>query len=390
MAGSEFDALVVGAGLTGSVVARCLAERGKRVVIWDRRGHIGGNMYDYQDEFGILVHRYGPHTFHTNDKSLLDFMGRFARWTPYRLACGAVIDKVETPTPFNFRTIDQFFSDTCAKDIKARLAEAFGVRGAVTVLEALESPDQVVRNYAQWLFEKDYSLYTAKQWGVSAEEIDPSVLKRVPLRLSYEEGYFDDEYQVMPATSYTSFFRALLDHPLIQVELGVEATDRLKADGGRLLLDGAPLESPFVYTGALDELFGYREGHLPYRSLRFEWKHENIESLQSYPVVAYPQAEGFTRITEYKKLPVQDVSGTTYAVEYPQTYHADSGAEPYYPVLTEESQKQYRRYVLAATNIANLFPCGRLADFKYYNMDQALARALEVAESITTVSLCRL
>jgi UDP-galactopyranose mutase len=383
--GSEFkfDVLIVGAGLTGGVIAHCLAERGKRVAIWDRREHIGGNMYDYRDEFGILVHKYGPHTFHTNDKSLFDFMGRFAQWIPYRLTCGAVIDKTETPTPFNFQTIEQFFSDSRAREIKGHLAEVFDARKTVTVLEALESSDQVVRDYAQWLFEKDYSLYTAKQWGVSAEEIDPSVLKRVPLRLSYEEGYFDDEYQVMPAISYTDFFRALLDHLLIQVELGVEATDRLRVGEDRVLFaDGTLLEKPLVYTGALDELFGYREGHLPYRSLRFEWKHENIESLQSYPVVAYPQAEGFTRITEYKKLPVQDVSGTTYAIEYPQTYHADSEAEPYYPVPTEESQKQYRRYSLAAANIANLFPCGRLADFKYYNMDQALARALEVAESI--------
>jgi UDP-galactopyranose mutase len=385
----EFDALVVGAGLTGSVIARCLAERGKRVIVWDRREHIGGNMYDYRDEFGILVHKYGPHTFHTNDKALFDFMGRFARWIPYRLTCGAVIDKTETPTPFNFRTIEQFFSDSRAREIKAHLAGAFDAQKTVTVLEALESSDQVVRDYAQWLFGKDYSLYTAKQWGVPAEEIDPSVLKRVPLRLSYEEGYFDDEYQVMPETSYTDFFRALLDHPLIQVELGIEATSRLRAsESGVCFTDGTFLEQPLVYTGALDEFFGYREGHLPYRSLRFEWKHESIESLQGYPVVAYPQEEGFTRITEYKKLPVQDVSGTTYAVEYPQEYHAGEKAEPYYPVPTEESQRQYARYFLAAENIANLFLCGRLADFKYYNMDQALARALEVAESITHHSPC--
>jgi UDP-galactopyranose mutase len=390
MAASDFDCLVIGAGLAGSVVARRMAEHGKRVVIWERRNHIGGNMYDYVNDYGILVHKYGPHTFHTNDKSLFDFMCQFGDWMPYRLTCGAVIDGIETPTPFNFLTVDQFFPRDKANEIKSHIHSVFGDRDTVTVLEALKCQDKIAQKYAKWLFEKDYAPYTAKQWGISTEQIDPSVLERVPLRLSYDEGYFDDDYQAMPKISYTNFFEKLLDHPLIQVELEIEATAKLLIDNdGIRLVDGTHLSVPIIYTGALDELFGYIKGFLPYRSLRFEWKHEDRESFQSYPVVAYPQAEGFTRITEYKKLPPQEVCGTTYAVEYPQKYCANTGIEPYYPVPTESSQQQYAQYLALATRVPNLYPCGRLADFKYYNMDQALARALGVADLVINAQVVR-
>lgn len=378
------DALVVGCGLSGAVVARHLAEAGKKVVIWERRDHIGGNMYDYVDEHGILLHKYGPHTFHTTKKNLFDYMARFCEWEEYRLTCGAEIDGICTPTPFNFKTIDDFYPPKEAEELKRRIAEFFPGRSTATVTEVLNCSDPMVRGYAEFLFAKDYSLYTAKQWGVSPSEIDPSILRRVPLRFSYDEGYFDDEFQVMPKISFTEFFRNLLDHPNICVELGVEALDRLSVndEGTGLLLDGKPVNIPVVYTGALDELFGLSEGPLPYRSLRFEWKFEEKDSFQPYPVVAYPQAEGFTRIVEFKKLPVQDVPGTTYEVEYPLQYQPGQGAEPYYPLLTESSQKQYALYAEKAAKVKNLFCCGRLADFKYYNMDQALERALFLCNTI--------
>jgi UDP-galactopyranose mutase len=377
------ECLIVGCGIVGGVIARELADHGFRVALWERRQHIAGNLYDYRDSHGVLVHKYGPHTFHTDDESLHRFIQRFAKWVPYRLCCGAVIDGVETPTPFNFRTIDQFFPQQHAETLKARLKELFSGRATVTVLEALECDDRLVKEYAQWLFEKDYGPYTAKQWGVPYQEIDPSVLRRVPLRLSYDEGYFDDACQVMPQTSYTAFFETLLDHPLITTELGVDACSRIRIDEcARMMIDDERFEHPLVYTGALDELFAYCAGALPYRSLRFEWHHEESDSYQSYPVVAYPAAEGYTRITEYRKLPIQEVSGTTVALEYPLRYAAGSGGEPYYPVLTKESSAQFERYHALAKKVDGLYPCGRLADFKYYNMDQALARALEVSKVI--------
>ena len=374
--------LTVGCGLTGAVIARELAERGREVEIWERRSHIGGNMYDYVDAQGFLVQKYGPHAFHTTEKGLFEYVCRFEQWEEYHLTCGAVWDGKYTPTPFNFKTIDTFYPPEAAARLKGKLKEAFAGRESAAVVEVLGHPDAEIRGYAAYLFEKDYAPYTAKQWGVSPEGIDPSVLKRVPLRFSYGEGYFDDAYQAMPRHSYSRFFENLLDHPKISVKLGVEALERLAVREDRLWLDGRPVEHPVVYTGALDELFGCVYGKLPYRSLRFEWRHTEAESVQEAPVVAYPQAEGYTRITEFKKLPVQDKQGSSYALEYPLPYREGEQLEPYYPVLTKESQAQYAKYEALAQKIPFITCCGRLADFKYYNMDQALARALAVGKNL--------
>lgn len=370
--------LIVGCGLSGAVIARQLAERGARVEIWERRDHIGGNMYDYIDDHGFLVQKYGPHAFHTTKRELYDYICRFEQWQEYRLTCGAVWNGKYTPTPFNFATIDTFYPPEQAVQLKEKLKIAFAGRETATVVEVLEHPDPEIRGYAEYLFEKDYAPYTAKQWGISPEEIDPSVLKRVPLRFSYGEGYFDDAYQVMPVNSYTTFFKNLLDHSNISVQLGVDALERLEIKEDKLWVDGSPAEYPVVYTGALDELFGCAYGKLPYRSLRFEWKHTERDSIQSAPIVAYPQEKGYTRITEYKKLPVQDKPGSSYAIEFPLPYREGEQMEPYYPVLTEESQEQYAKYAALAQRVSNLICCGRLADFEYYNMDQALERALAV------------
>ena len=374
--------LIVGCGLTGAVIARELAERGREVEIWERRSHIGGNMYDYVDAHGFLVQKYGPHAFHTTEKGLFEYVCRFEQWEEYHLTCGAVWDGKYTPTPFNFKTIDTFYPPEAAARLKGKLKEAFAGRDSAAVVEVLGHPDAEIRGYAAYLFEKDYAPYTAKQWGVSPEGIDPSVLKRVPLRFSYGEGYFDDAYQAMPRHSYSRFFENLLDHPKISVKLGVEALERLAVREDRLWLDGRPVEHPVVYTGALDELFGCVYGRLPYRSLRFEWRHTEAESVQEAPVVAYPQAEGYTRITEFKKLPVQDKPGSSYALEYPLPYREGEKLEPYYPVLTKESQAQYAKYEALAQKIPFLTCCGRLADFKYYNRDQALNRALAVGKNL--------
>lgn len=380
------DVLVVGCGLTGSVISRYLAENlNKKVIIWDRRSHIGGNMYDYYDEHGILVHRYGPHIFHTEKKEIYDYICQYNKWDYFKLTYMAEMNGKFTPTPFNYQTIDDYYSKEEAADLKRRLKDIFGDRKTATVVEVLNCSDEKVRGYAKFLFDNDYSLYTAKQWGVPASEVDPSILKRVPLRFSYDTGYFDDEYQVMPATTYTDFFKNLLDHPNIEVKLGIEALEHLTIQSDELLIDGVKAEIPVVYTGALDELFGLTEGKLPYRSLRFEWKYEDIDSKQDAPVVAYPQEKEFTRITEYKKLPIQNVKGTTYAIEYPLQYDETSNMEPYYPVLTEDSQKMYKKYLEKAKRVDNLYCAGRLADFKYYNMDQALERALGLCKQLESL-----
>ena len=376
------DCVVVGCGLSGAVIARHLAEKRKKVVILERRDHIGGNMYDYCDEHGFLVQKYGPHTFHTQKKELYDYMCRYEQWKTYKLKCGAVWDDKYTPTPFNYTTIDTFYPRQQAERLKEKLKNAFCGRVTASVVEVLQHPDLEIREYADFLFKNDYAPYTAKQWGVSPDKIDPNVLMRVPLRFSYDVGYFEDLYEVMPEHSFTHFFENLLDHSNIQVELCTEALKRIRVEHEQLLLDGEQIHIPVIYTGALDELFGGVYGWLPYRSLRFEWKYEEKDSLQDAPVVAYPQEPGFTRITEYKKLPVQNKHGTSYAVEYPLPYLQGQKMEPYYPVLTEESKKQYEQYKALADRVSNLICCGRLADFRYYNMDQALERALQICADL--------
>lgn len=374
--------LIIGAGLSGAVIARYLAEKGQQVDIWEKRSHIAGNMYDYEDDHGFLVQKYGPHTFHTKKRELYEYMCRYEDWQDYKLTCGAVWDGKYTPTPFNFTTIDTFYPEEKAEELKKHLLLAFKGRSTATVVEVLGNEDPLVREYAEFLFRNDYAPYTAKQWGVSPEEIDPSVLARVPLRFSYNVGYFDDPYQVMPVHSFTSFFENLLHHSNIHVELGQDALKQLEIKDNQVTVDGRPFAGLVIYTGPIDELFHLKYGKLPYRSLRFEWKYSENESIQDAPVVAYPQEKGFTRITEYKKLPVQDKSGSSYALEYPLPYEEGKDMEPYYPVLTKESKEQYAKYKVLAEKVPNLICCGRLADFKYYNMDQALERALDICQKL--------
>lgn len=366
--------VVVGAGLVGAVLARRYAEKGYEVEVFDRREHLAGNLYDYVDEYGVLVQAYGPHIFHTNSEEVYSYICKFSEWNEFKLVCGAVIDGTCTPTAFNLKTIDQFYPSEKAEELKAHIREQYGNQKQATVVELLENRDELIKEFAQFLFEKDYSLYTAKQWGIAPEEIDPSVLKRVPIRFTYEEAYFNDKYECMPENGYTVFVENILKHENITVSLGCDAKEHISFDRGKILWDKQ--EQLVVYTGPLDELFDCEYGRLPYRSLRFEWKHNEDDSYQEMPVVAYPQEPGYTRITEYKKLPKQNVSGTTIAVEYPIPYSNEDAVEPYYPVLTDASQKLYEIYKAQAENIQGLVLAGRLADFRYYNMDQAIEQAL--------------
>ena len=376
---NKFDILVVGCGLTGSVIARELAEQGKKVLIIERRDHIGGNMYDYVNENGVLVQQYGPHIFHTKKRELYNYICKYTEWQDYKLTCGAVINGKYTPTPFNFKTIDDFFATEKASKIKDAINAEYPNQEFAPVLELLNHKNPLIKEYAEFLFKNDYAPYTAKQWGINPDEIDPSVLRRVPVRFNYETGYFDDEFQVMPKTSFIVFFKNILNHPNIELELGTDAKSwiQLKEDTKEIFVNGERFEGKVIYTGAIDELFACKYGKLPYRSLRFEWKTENKKSFQDAPVVAYPQEKGFTRITEYTKLPEQDVGQkTVYALEYPLPYKAGEDNEPYYPVPTEESQTIYEKYKAEANQSPQLSLCGRLADYKYYNMDQTLERAL--------------
>lgn len=375
-------AIVVGCGLSGSVIARELAEKGFKVRILEKRNHIGGNMYDYIDEYGILVHKYGPHTFHTKKKELFNYIAKYGNWIDYKLTCGAVINNKCTPAPFNFQTIDDFFSIEEADMIKKALIEEYSPRNTVTVLEALRSKNDLVRRYAEFLFENDYKPYSAKQWGLDPMMIDPSILKRVPLKLNYDNKYFDDEYQVMPKDSYTSFFENLLNHSNIEIELNCDALTRIEIKGNSVFYNNEEIDFPLIFTGPIDALFRHRFGKLPYRGLHFVFVHEDLDSKQNMPVVAYPQEPDFVRIIEFKKLPPQDVKGTTYEKEYSIPCCSGDNDEPYYPLLTKESQCIFQKYKEEAQKCPNLYVCGRLGDYRYCNMDEALDAALVVSNMI--------
>lgn len=372
---------IAGSGIVGAVLAAELAKKGHAVQVLERRTHTGGNVYDYDDEYGIHVHHYGPHIFHTNDDEVYRYVSDNCELKDFNLVCGSVMDGKCVPTSFDFSSVDTFFPEE-AEEIKAHIKAEFGDRASATVLEMLESQDSYVRRFADFLYEKDYKPYTAKQWGINPEKVDRRIFKRVPILFSYGSKYFSDKYQAMPVKGYMEFIENLLQHPGIELRLNEEALNRFSIRDNQVMDGDKPLDGVLIFTGALDELFGCKHGKLPYRSLRFVWKHEDIDSFQDMPVVAYPQAEGFTRITEYKKLPVQEVRGTTYAVEYPLPYKQGEAMEPYYPVLTEESQALFRKYYDEAKQVKGLAFAGRLAEFKYYNMDQAIRRALDLAREL--------
>ena len=372
---------IAGSGIVGAVLAAELAKKGHTVQVLERRAHAGGNVYDYDDEYGIHVHHYGPHIFHTNDDEVYRYVSDNCELKDFNLVCGSVMDGKCVPTSFDFSSVDTFFPEE-AEEIKAHIKAEFGDRASATVLEMLESQDSYVRRFADFLYEKDYKPYTAKQWGIDPEKVDRQIFKRVPILFSYGSKYFSDKYQAMPVKGYMEFIENLLKTPGIELRLNEEALNRFSIRDHQVMDGDKLLDGVLIFTGALDELFGCKHGKLPYRSLRFAWKHEDIDSFQDMPVVAYPQAEGFTRITEYKKLPVQEVRGTTYAVEYPLPYKQGEAMEPYYPVLTEESQELFQKYYEEAKQVKGLAFAGRLAEFKYYNMDQAIRRALDLAREL--------
>ena len=372
---------IIGSGIVGCVIARELADHGHTVTIYERRNHIGGNLYDYTDEYGIRVQQYGPHIFHTNDEDIYNYFTKYCHVENYNLVCGSVMDGQCVPTAFDFQSIDTFFPDE-KEMIKDRIQKIFKGRTSATVLELLECDDEYVQKFANFLYEKDYRPYTAKQWGISPSEIDRSIFKRVPILFSYGSKYFNDTYQVMPTNGYMELITNLVEHPSINIHLNTDGLDIFTFKNNNVFKNDTIIDGTLIYTGPIDELFHCDIGELPYRSLRFKWVHEDIDSFQDMPVVAYPQAADYTRITEYKKLPIQQVSGTTYAVEYPLPYKPGQKQEPYYPVPSEESNILYNKYRDRTKTIQNLICCGRLADYQYYNIDQAISRALGIASDL--------
>jgi UDP-galactopyranose mutase len=382
-----YDCLIVGCGFAGAAAARKLADSGKSVLLCERRTHIAGNMYDCPDDNGVLIHRYGPHIFHTQNKEVFEFLERFSEFFPYEHRVLGKIDGKLVPIPFNFLSFDLLYEKSAAEEIKLLLTEAFSGSEKVSVLELMESSDDKIRAAGEYIYKNVFENYTAKQWGVPPEEVDKSVINRVPVKLGYDDRYFTDVYQYMPAHGFTKLFESLLDHPLITVELGCDALSRLSIDfdSGTLSWDGEKFDRPVIYTGPVDELFGCRFGRLPYRSLDLVFRRMDMTRFQPAAVVNYPNEEDLTRITEFKYLTAQQLEGaTTILYEYPLDYDikAARGNIPYYAVINPQNTALYEKYKELAQGFGNLYLCGRLAEYKYYNMDAAVGAALNVAQQV--------
>jgi UDP-galactopyranose mutase len=366
-----FDYLIVGAGFAGSVIAERLASQlDQKVLIVDKRPHIGGNAYDHYNDDGVLVHKYGPHIFHTNSREVFEYLSQFTEWRSYQHRVMASVDGQLLPIPINLDTINKLYG----LNLTSFQVEDFFASVAEKREQIRTSEDVVVSRVGRELYEKFFRNYTRKQWGLDPSELDASVTARVPTRTNRDDRYFTDTYQAMPLHGYTRMFENMLDHPNIKVMLNCDYRE----------IEAAIPYRQMVFTGPVDEYFDYRYGKLPYRSLEF--KHETINApvYQPAPVVNYPNDNLYTRITEFKYLTGQEHTKTSIVYEFPR-----AEGDPYYPVPRQENAELYAKYKKLADETEDVYFVGRLATYKYYNMDQVVAQALTTFAKISGARTAR-
>ena len=353
-----FDYLVVGAGFAGATIAERLASHGgKKVLICDRRPHIGGNAYDHYDEAGILVHKYGPHIFHTNSRDVYEYLSQFTDWRPYQHRVLASVDGQLVPIPINLDTVNRMYGT----NYTSFQLEEFFKSVAEPVGHVRTSEDVVVSKVGRELYEKFFRNYTRKQWGLDPSELDATVTSRVPVRTNRDDRYFTDTYQVMPLRGYTRLFERMLTHPNIKILLNADYRE----------VERAIPHAEVIFTGPVDEFFDYRFGKLPYRSLEFTFETRNTPVAQPGAVINYPNENAYTRVTEFKYLTGQEHQKTTLVYEF-----AKGDGDPYYPVPQPQNALLYRKYQELADATPGVQFLGRLGTYKYYNMDQVVAQAL--------------
>lgn len=359
-----FDFLIVGAGFAGSVLAERLARvENKKVLLIDKRNHIGGNTFDYYDENGILVHKYGPHIFHTNSRDVFDYLSMFTKWRPYEHNVLASVDGQLVPIPINQNTVNSLYGLNLSSD---EVSDFFKTK-AEKKDHIKTSEDVVISVVGKELYEKFFKGYTKKQWGLEAAELDASVTARVPTRTNRDNRYFTDVFQSMPLHGYTKLFENMLSHPNIKVMLNTDYTE---------VQNIIPYKS-LIYTGPIDSYFNYCYGKLPYRSIDFKFETLDTEYFQSVGTVNYPNTQAYTRITEFKYLTGQKNSKTSIVYEYPK-----ADGDPYYPIPRTENTKMYKKYQLLAATLPHIYFTGRLGTYKYYNMDQVVAQSLSLFKKI--------
>lgn len=373
--------VVIGAGFAGATISRKLAEAGYEIDVYERRAQIAGNAYDYKDKSESYIHQYGPHIFHTNNKTVFDFLSNYTDWFKYEHKVLGQIDGRLVPIPFSLKSLEMVFPSDKAKKLKKKLISKYGEGNKVTISELRKENDEDLNKLSDFIYEKVFLHYTEKQWGLSPEELGNQVTGRVPIYVSYDERYFQDEYQFMPKKGYTELFNNMFNHPNIKLHLNVEIMDEIdiknntvyfKKDSNILL----------IYTGCIDELFKYKHGELEYRSLDFEFSQIFQKQYQPVGVVNYPNDYNFTRITEFKNFTQENIESniTTIVKEYPCKY--EKGKIPYYPIPLKKCEEKYSLYKKEADEIGNLKLIGRLAEYKYYNMDLVVQSALDLADKI--------
>ena len=377
-----FDCIIVGAGLAGAVFARQMAVSGRRVLVVEKRSHIAGNCYDHFDENGILIHKYGPHLFHTSNREVFHFLSQFTDWRQYQHRVLADIDGCRIPLPFNLNSLHLLLPNSMASVLEEKLIKAFGFGVKVPILKLRKSGDEDLQWLAEFIYEKVFLQYTLKQWGGTPEQIDPQVTGRVPVSISRDGRYFQDRYQVVPEHGYTRLFAKMMDHPDIHLLLNTRFQDvvRLVPETKEIVFLGRRFDGDLIFTGMIDELFDFAHGMLPYRSLQFRCAHYSCDYYQDAAVVNYPNNYDFTRITEFKRISGQQAVGTTVMREYPCAYKHGTGMVPCYPLTDRKSVDLYQLYRREAEQIPRLTLTGRLAEYRYFDMDDVVAEVLELFE----------
>lgn len=379
--------IVVGAGFSGAVIARKIAdELGLTVDVVEKRSQIAGNMYDQMDEHGIRVHMYGPHVLVTDRWSIMEYLSRFSDFYKHVVKELSFIDNHYVRLPFNFESVQEMLGEARAESLINKLRKKYRGYDRVPVLQLANDVDPEISAWGNLLFDKAYKTYCAKQWDVPVETLDKTIMDRVPMAISYEERYMKRDFQFLPSDGYTALFQNMLSHPLIHVHLGEDANTHLTLDDEtkRITYDGEKVDL-LVYTGPVDELFSLKYGELPYRSLHITYEWFDKERMYPEEIISYPQAKGYTRRTEYKYMMENPAAcqGTLIATEYPVAYVKGGPDAPFYPVITDETKKRHNKYCEDAAAYGNIFLSGRLADFRYYNMDDCILHAFDVFDKIS-------
>jgi UDP-galactopyranose mutase len=382
-----FDYIIAGSGLAGSVVAERIATvLNKKVLVVEKKNHIGGNVYDYYDEQQVLVHKYGPHIFHTNLKQVWDYLSQFTKWNVYHHTVLGEIDGKQVPIPFNINTMYEVFPKIVAERLEEKLINIFGYNVKVPILNLMESNDSDLKFLSDYIYEKIFLHYTTKQWDCKPENLDPAVTGRVPVYIGKDNRYFQDKYQGMPANGYTRMIENLLLHHNIKLMLNTDAKEIIDIDfdDKQIKVFGQHFSGQLIYTGQLDELMNYRYGELPYRSLMFEFQNLEQEYFQKAGTINYPNNYDFTRITEFKHLTGQKCAKTTIIKEFPKKYdqYNKESDIPYYPIPNADTLALHGKYREQISQFNNIKLAGRLADYTYYDMDKVVDKALAVFEEI--------